>query len=235
MKFVLNLIFYQKIDEICVKLYLLSELNWIWNSPLVHSAPYLGPLCITIHHPKPHPEEHLLPVWGFSGVFLEIEKVESIFYLPHPSKTKQDDDDENAKEGWWWSPMQRRRYSLQRVSFGSRRELKRFLVKRGFSSAATNPTPSLHLLRKNTSFEVQQNFSLKIQLKICYIVGETNLEFCSLYFMLFDGRKVFNLPFNRVNWPQGDFRNLSHSPNTGFHLWAQLELNQYSTHLDWSD
>ena len=82
----------------------------------------------------------------------------------------------------------------------------------------SHPLPAL-VEKKNTAFEVQQNFTLKIQLKICYIVGETNLEFCSLYFMLFDGRKVFNLPFNRVNWPQEDFRNLSHSPNTGFHLW----------------
>ena len=84
MKFLLNFIFYQKIDEICVKLYLLSELNWIWNSPVVHSAPYLRPLCITIHHPKPHPEEHLLPVWGFSGVFfLEIEKKLNLYSIFH--------------------------------------------------------------------------------------------------------------------------------------------------------
>ena len=122
---------------------------------------------------------------------------------------------------------------------------KDFLVKRGFSSAQQiRPLPLVHLLREEkTHFLWKFVTCSKILHFLLWsyntgdlLVGETNFEFCSLYiFMLFDCRKVSNLPFNRVNWPQGDFRNLSHSPNTGFHLWAQLELNQYSTHLDWSD
>ena len=97
-----------------------------------------------------------------------------------------------------------------------REELKRFLVKRGFSSAATNPSCPLHLLEHHTFFV--QNFStLKIQLRICQL-EKLIWNFALFIRMLFEGGKVFYLPFNRVNWPQGDFRNLSHSPNTGFHL-----------------
>ena len=49
------------------------------------------------------------------------------------------------------------------------------------------------------------------------------ITFSNLLFLFHDiwYREVFNLLFNLFNWSQGDFRNLSHSPNTGFHLnWA---------------
>ena len=153
--------------------------------------------------------------------------------------------------GWWWwkrqgrAAMQRRRYSLQRVSFGTRKRAEKIFREKRIFVCATNPAlPLVHLLREEKTHFLWKFVTCS---KILHFliwsyntgglpVGETDFEFCSLYiFMLFDCRKVSNLPFNRVNWPQGDFRNLSHSPNTGFHLWAQLELNQYSTHLDWSD
>ena len=70
-----------------------------------------------------------------------------------------------------------------------REQLKRFLVKRGFSSGATNLT-----LPACTCWKISITLSLKVyhilfsfeDITEDLVVGETNLEFCPLYSMLFD-------------------------------------------------
>ena len=162
--------------------YLLSEFDWIWNSPFgALPRPYLSPLCITTipnliprtappsfnfflvvfkmcrksqpivyHHyskPHPNPQEPLLRVLTFYGVFQKWKKL-NLYSLLHIMQRQP------GIEWWCWksrgrASMQRRRYSLQRVSFGTRKRAEKIFREKRIFVCATNPAlPLVHLLRE---------------------------------------------------------------------------------------
>ena len=107
-----------------VKFYLLSELNWIWNLPLVHSPPYLSPL---YHYSNPPaPQEPLIQVFNF----LKCNKKLTIIHG-------------NTKGGG----LQWKIYSIQRVSFSMRGGEKIFGEKRIFVWRNKSHPPCMHLLK----------------------------------------------------------------------------------------
>ena len=122
----------------------------------------------------------------------------------------QNDNHANAKrEGRL--PCNKKDIPYKGFSFATRPPLKRFSGQKRFSPRATKLHffffKSWNTCKRICPFSMRMTWFLKLIQKLL----------CSFFHVIWQ-RKVFYLPFNPFNWPQEDFRNLSHSPNTGFHL-----------------